>query len=49
MQWVHGPLGLEGIASLVVALAGVVAAAWTLHRLVEEPGIRLGGRLSRRP
>jgi len=45
MQWIHGPLGLEGIASFAAALAGIVAASWALHRLVEEPGIRLGRRL----
>jgi peptidoglycan/LPS O-acetylase OafA/YrhL len=46
MQWVHGPLGLDGPASLLVALVLAVAVAWALPLLVEEPGIRLGRRLT---
>jgi len=38
MQWIHGPLGVDGGASLLLALVLVGGVAWTLHQLVEEPG-----------
>jgi len=46
MQWIHGPLGLGGVASLLVALVLIAGVAWELRELVEEPGIRLGRRLT---
>jgi len=46
MQWVHGPLGVDGAAGFLASLALVLPPAWALHRLVEQPGIRLGRRLA---
>jgi len=46
MQWIHGPLGVDSGASLLLALVLVGGVAWTLHQLAEDPGIRLGRRLS---
>jgi len=46
MQWVYGPLGMDGAAGFLASLALVVPPAWALHGLVEQPGIRLGRRLA---
>jgi len=37
---------VDGGASLLLALVLVGGVAWTLHQPAEEPGIRLGRRLS---